>query len=460
MALKIPILWRNYVLILEFYKKKQEEIRLLIARVQEKDLRLIAYFCGMKWFYRLVIFSIRGLLPLIAFFSSSVARFLEGRKNLFAKLNHFRSENRGATAWFHVASLGEYEQAKPVIEALKNARPELQIALSFFSPSGYNQLAKKKPDLIDFISFIPLDGKRNAETFVKTLNPELVFFVKYDFWYHHIQAIKRLGVPLYLISASFRSDQIYFSRLSFFQNLVKSFDAIFTQNQQSIRLLESIGYSKGILAGDTRFDRVIDTADHPKSFPEFTNWARREKVLVAGSVWEEDMRLLIPEINSNPQFRWIIAPHSLDPEPMQKWMSEIEPKCILYSDWDKLDTDVSVILIDNIGMLSSLYQFGTVAYVGGAFGKGLHNILEPIGFKIPVIFGRLKRKEKFPEAEQSKQEGCGFEVNDSAELSNILKSLEDPKTYVESKEAANRWLETNQGASERILNEVLKRTQS
>ncbi|MFT7203180.1 MAG: 3-deoxy-D-manno-octulosonic-acid transferase, partial [Algoriphagus sp.] len=290
--------------------------------------------------------------------------------------------------------------------------------------------------------------------------PVLVFFVKYDLWYHHVQASKRLEAELYLISASFRPNQIYFSRFTFFQNLIKSFDVIFTQNKQSVTLLESIGYSGGIVTGDTRFDRVIATALEPKQFPEFLGWAGQEQVLVAGSVWEEDMQLLIPEINTNPQFRWIIAPHSLDPEPMNKWISSISQKAILYSGWDRRETDARVILVDNIGMLSSLYQFGKVAYVGGAFGKGLHNILEPIGFKIPVLFGKLKRKEKFPEAGQSREEGCGFEVENSVELKNTMKLLEDPQAYSESKAGASQWLVANQGASERILKEVLKRYQS
>jgi 3-deoxy-D-manno-octulosonic-acid transferase len=414
----------------------------------------------MKWFYRLGIFIIRGLLPLAALFNSKVARFLEGRIDLFEKLDHFRSGYSGPVAWFHVSSLGEYEQAKPVIEVLKNARPELQIALSFFSPSGYDQLVKKSSTLIDFITYIPLDSKRQAERFVAILKPVLVFFVKYDLWYHHVQASKRLEAELYLISASFRPNQIYFSRFPFFQNLIKSFDVIFTQNKQSVTLLESIGYSRGIVAGDTRFDRVIATALDPKQFPEFLGWAGQEQVLVAGSVWEEDMQLLIPEINTNPQFRWIIAPHSLDPEPMNKWISSISQKAILYSGWDRRETDARVILVDNIGMLSSLYQFGKVAYVGGAFGKGLHNILEPIGFKIPVLFGKLKRKEKFPEAGQSREEGCGFEVENSVELKNTMKLLEDPQAYSESKAGASQWLVANQGASERILKEVLKRYQS
>jgi len=424
------------------------------------ELPLIAYFWVMKWLYRFGIFIFRGLLPVIAIFNPSLARFLKGRKRLFEKLEQFRENNPKPVAWFHVASLGEFEQAKPVIEALKKDHEEFQIVVSFFSPSGFDQLARRPLDLIDFITYLPLDSKRQAERFVNTLNPSLTFFVKYDLWYHHIQSVKSLKTPLYLISASFRSDQIYFSRMTFFQDLVKSFDLIFTQNRESIKLLESIGYKNGIVAGDTRFDRVISTALHPKQFPELEAWKEGHEVLVAGSVWEEDMQMLIPEINSNSKFRWIIAPHSLDPEPMKAWISSISDKAILYSSWDKKTTEAQVIVIDNIGMLSSLYQFAKIAYVGGAFGKGLHNILEPVGFQIPVLFGQLKRREKFPEAAQSKQEGCGFEVGNSAEFKRLVQVLEDKGTYAKCQYAAEKWLEANRGASDRIIKEILKRNQS
>ncbi len=414
----------------------------------------------MKWFYRLGIFIIRGILPVVALFSDSVNHFLKGRKGLFEKLSAFRAKINQPIAWFHVASLGEFEQAKPVIEKLKTARPELKIVVSFFSPSGFDQLSKKPSPLIDFITYLPLDSKRQAEKFVGILKPELVFFVKYDFWYHHIQAIKNSNAALFLISASFRPDQIYFSRIVFFQNLIKAFDLIFTQNLQSIELIESIGYEKGVMVGDTRFDRVLDTASNPKSFPELTQWIGSNQVIVAGSVWQEDMDLLLPQINLNPSMRWIIAPHSLDPEPMRRWISLISSQAILYSTWDKKSSDAQVIFIDNIGMLSSLYQFGYLAYVGGAFGKGLHNILEPIGFKIPVIFGKLRRKEKFPEAEQSIKEGCGFEVSDSKAVKHVIEKLDDPTTYSNSKLAAEKWLRSNQGSSDRIVKEVLKYTES
>jgi 3-deoxy-D-manno-octulosonic-acid transferase len=363
-------------------------------------------------------------------------------------------------AWFHVASLGEYEQAKPVIEALKASQNDLKIVVSFFSPSGFNQLYKKPGPLIDFITYLPLDSKRQAQKFVGVLNPSVVFFVKYDLWYHHIEAVKNLGAPIYLISASFRPDQIYFSRIRFFQKILKSFNLIFTQNQQSIDLLKSIGCETGILAGDTRFDRVIATAKDPKKFPELAKWTNGNQILVAGSVWQEDMQILIPQINSSTNTKWLIAPHSLYLKSMNSWMSLISKKSTLYSLWDKIAMDPQVIFIDNIGMLSSLYQFASLAYVGGAFGKGLHNILEPIGFMTPVIFGSLRRIEKFPEAEQCKQEGCGFEVADSAELTSVIELLEDPSAFNKAKQSARKWIKANQGASDLIIKEILRREQS
>ncbi|MDG1279484.1 MAG: glycosyltransferase N-terminal domain-containing protein [Algoriphagus sp.] len=407
----------------------------------------------MKLIYRFGILLARLFLPLAALMIPRIAHFLDGRKTLFEKLSKFKEGNSAKTAWFHVASLGEYEQAIPVIESLKTVFPDYHVVISFFSPSGYDHVIKKPQQQVDFISYLPIDTKRNAEKFVQLLNPDLVFFVKYDLWYHHLSAIKTRKIPLYLISASFRSDQIYFKRIPFFRNLLFFFDQIFTQNQNSIDLLQSIGYSDGMLAGDTRFDRVVEIAKSPKIFEDINKWKDERPVLVAGSVWGEDMSLLIPLINSNPDYRWIIAPHSLDPSPMIDWASRLKVSSVRYSEWDK-SGDYQVIFIDNIGMLSSLYQFAKLAYVGGAFGKGLHNILEPIAFGAPVIYGKLKKESKFPEAAQSQLQGCGFEVEDFEGLNSVFENLQDSDYYKKSKDSAMAWVEANRGAAAKIISKI------
>ncbi len=411
-------------------------------------------FLKMNLLYRLFFFLIPGILFLIKPFSAKLSHFLEGRKFGFTKLGKFRDSYPGALAWFHVASLGEYEQARPVIASLKAKRPDLGIVVSFFSPSGYDNVVKKAQPHIDFITYIPLDRKRWAEKFVALLRPELTFFVKYDLWFHHIQALKAQGKPVFLISASLREDQSFFGPFgAFFRQNLFAMDWIFTQNQKSLELLKGIGYSNASQAGDTRFDRVAATANAPKVLPEIREWVGDAPTVVVGSAWDEDMDLLIPLINSRPNYRWIIAPHDLSPEPMERWSARIALESRRFSKWNSSDTN-SVLFIDNIGMLSSLYQFAGIAYVGGAFGKGLHNILEPLGFGVPVIFGKVKRASRFPEAEQSQLEGCGFSIEDGKALFETFGKLEQVDFYNKSAESARNWVKSNLGAADRIVEKV------
>lgn len=419
-----------------------------------KDVIAFGYFWQMNLLYRIAIALITYLLPLVGLFSAKINHFLKGRKGLHKNLQNFRSKNPGNLAWFHVASLGEYEQAKPVIAKLKQEKPSLIILVSFFSPSGYDIAIRKSQAHVDYITYIPLDRKSWAFEFVSILNPNIAFFVKYDLWYHHILALSQKKVPIILFSASFRPTQKYFKSDGFFRSILFKLDQIFTQNQASLDLLEHIGYSNGILAGDTRFDRVVETARSPKTFPEIESWTQGKKVMVLGSVWEEDMEILIPLMNQVKDYLWIIAPHDLSPEPMAAWANSIQLTSIKYSETKDFEGK-QVLFIDNIGMLSSLYQYGDLAYVGGAFGKGLHNILEPLGFGIPVLFGLLKNTSKFPESEQSVNEGCGFAVENAEELKKVFEELQVEEYYEKAKEASNHWVSANLGAAEKIINRVL-----
>lgn len=409
----------------------------------------------MNWFYRFGLFVLSFLLPVAEIFSPKIRHFLQGRKSIFQKLIKFRISNSGPLAWFHVASLGEYEQARPIIAELKKSRPELMIAVSFFSPSGYDNVINKTHPDVDLITYLPLDRKSFAFSFVEILKPEFGFFVKYDLWPQHILALKAAGIPVFLVSASFRPDHIYFRSNGFFRKILFELDYIFTQNQQSIELLNRIGFENSLVAGDTRFDRVMATASSPKEFPEIKKWVGETPTVVVGSAWEEDMQILVPLINSRPEYRWIIAPHDLNPQPMTVWADLISLESCRYSEWNQ-ERPVDVLFIDNIGMLSSLFQFAKVAYVGGAFGKGLHNILEPVGFGIPVIFGKLRKPEKFPEAAQSQREGCGFEVENAESLKTVFELLEEEDFYLNSSKSAQIWVESNLGAAEKIIDKVNK----
>ena len=338
------------------------------------------------------------ILPVLGIFVPKIRHFLDQRTGLFSTLTKFRTTHPGPLTWFHVASLGEYEQAKPVIAALKAKEPQTWIAVSFFSPSGYEPASKKPQPGVDLITYLPLDRKAWAERFVEILQPTRSIFVKYDLWHHHLQALKRNHIPTYLIAASFRPDQSYFSWYgSFFCRMLLQMDWIFTQNEASIQLLASLKITNASHTGDTRFDRVAGTAAQPMDFPAIRNWIKGRPTVVIGSAWEEDMSLLIPLIQSKPEFLWIIAPHAIDTVAMDRWALTLGVPTQKYSQW-KEGQDPQILLIDNIGMLSSLYQFAHFAYVGGGFGKGLHNILEPLGFGIPVIFGNPRSASKFPEA--------------------------------------------------------------
>ena len=408
----------------------------------------------MKTIYGAVIWLISGLLPLAAIFSHKLKHFLEGRESLFQDLKKFKSTNPELVIWVHAASLGEYEMAKPIISEIKHRSPLQSVVVSFFSPSGYDPSIKKSQPGVDFITYLPLDRKKWAEEFVENLNPKLAIFIKYDLWFFHLQALKNRGIPFFLASANFRLDQAYFGLFgSFFRKNLEGMSWIFTQNEESVSLLEKYGIRQASRTGDTRFDRVASNASQPKSFPELAAWIGVKPVVVVGSAWEEDMNLLIPLINQWPSYRWIIAPHDLSPEPMDRWSTELMLNSEKYSQWNPQMTN-EVLFIDNIGMLSSLYQFAWVSYVGGAFGKGLHNILEPLGFGVPVIFGKVKKASKFPEAEESEKQGCGFSVSNKEELKWIFAQLQEPDFHKKAQEAANSWVTSNQGAAKKIVSKI------
>lgn len=390
------------------------------------------------------------ILPILGVFVPKIRHFLALRKNLFSSLKDFRTAHPGPLTWFHVASLGEYEQAKPVIAALKAKELETWVVVSFFSPSGYEPTSRRPQAGVDYITYLPLDRKSWAKHFVEILQPSRSIFVKYDLWYHHLQALKKWGVPTYLIAASFRPEQSYFAWYgNFFCSMLAQMDWIFTQNEASIQLLSSQGISQASLTGDTRFDRVAATAAQPMDFPAIKNWIQGRPTVLIGSAWEEDLNLLIPLIQSKPEWLWIIAPHTMDTAMMNRWALALGRPSQKYSQW-KEEQAPGILFIDNIGMLSSLYQFAHLAYVGGGFGKGLHNILEPLGFGVPVIFGKPRRASKFPEAAQSQAEGCGFPVSNAKELQEVVAKLEQPDFYSQSVAAAHHWVKANLGAATRI----------
>ena len=364
--------------------------------------------------------------------------------------------SQGQTAWFHAASLGEFEQARPVLEAFKRRHPDYKICVSFFSPSGYE--VRKNYAEADHICYLPMDTRRNAREFVRRINPSVAFFVKYDFWFNYLSELHQRQVPTYIFSAIFRPSQYFFKWYGgWFCRQLENYTHLFVQNNESLELLRSHGITRCSLAGDTRFDRVNDIAQASKRFPEVETFIGDSPVLMAGSSWEPDEANIKYFLdNYTKALKLIIAPHVIS----DSHLNTIERmfganRCVRYSHLtDSSAPDkCNILIIDNVGMLSSLYRYATVAYIGGGFGRGIHNILEAVTFGKPVCFG--PNHQKFQEAKDIIARGGGFAYNTAQELSAILTQLFDNKdAYNHASQICTQYLSENLGATQQILNIV------
>ncbi len=352
----------------------------------------------MKVFYDLSIHIFNWFIALARLSGHKKATLLSaGRKETISKIVHFNTTNTNPVALFHCASLGEFEQARPVIEAWKIKYPSYKIVVSFYSPSGYE--VRKKYSNADLIVYLTSDTKHDARTFIHTLKPSVIFIIKYEFWLNLLDAIKAKNIPLFLVSGVFRKKLFFFrSGGDFMRNRLHAFSHFFLQDKHSGELLSSIGFNNWTISGDTRFDRVHQTALATTKIPEIEIFKQDKPLLVIGSGWKEDMAVLIPFINNfKNELKIIYAPHEIHDSEMTEIEKQIEKKSIRFSAFNSSDAIASdVLIIDNIGMLSSIYGYADFAYVGGAFGSGLHNILEPAVFGAPIFFG--PKIKKFPEA--------------------------------------------------------------
>ncbi|HSP13103.1 MAG TPA: glycosyltransferase N-terminal domain-containing protein [Salegentibacter sp.] len=394
------------------------------------------------------------LLPLIGIFSKKMKLFADGRKQVFSNLRSQLNPDE-KHIWIHAASLGEFEQAVPVMELLKEKYPGHRILVSFFSPSGYEN--KKNHPLADMITYLPLDTPANAREFLNLVNPELVFFVKYDIWPNFLEEIKKRGIRCFLISGVFRKDQIYFKSYgAWMKKALGSFEHIFVQNQESKELLEKKGFSNVSLSGDTRFDRVSRQLTYNNKLEILENFLQEELCIVAGSTWPEDEELLLKYINSAPSgVKFVIAPHEIKSEKIQNLKDSLKIPAVLYSETPDQDPkDFQLLIIDNIGLLSRIYSYADIAYVGGAAGDtGLHNILEPATFGIPVVIG--KNFEKFPEAQKLQQLAGLFSVATKEELTGIMNKLVgNEKFRSKSGMIAGHFINSNTGST-KVIGEYL-----
>lgn len=357
--------------------------------------------------------------------------------------------------WIHVSSLGEFEQGRPLIEMIKRHTPEKKILLTFFSPSGY-EVCKNYP-LADVVCYLPFDLPRNVRRFMKAVDIETAIFVKYEFWGNYLQKLKRRNIPTYLISAIFRPTQAFFKPYGgMFRDMLKCYRALFVQDKESAELLASIGISNVEIFGDTRFDRVTDILDNKVDLPVVESFARGSFTLFAGSSWEPDEEFLIPFFNRHPEMKMVIAPHELSPERIAGIKEKISRPTVLYTEaTPESAAEADCLVIDCFGILSKSYRFATIAYIGGGFGVGIHNINEAAVYGIPVVFG--PKYGKFKEARDLIELGGAFTVGNGREYGNIMeRMLEDGNYLKKHGEIAGRYIKDNLGATEHIYNNIFK----
>jgi 3-deoxy-D-manno-octulosonic-acid transferase len=406
----------------------------------------------MKILYNIGIYFYITLAHLIAPFNSKASLWVRGRKKWAGSLEG-KLESGDRNIWVHCASLGEFEQGRPVIEAIKKDFPHYKIILTFFSPSGFE--IRKNYANADCICYLPADTPRNAVKFIRLVKPEMAIFVKYEFWFNYISVLHENKIPLYLISGIFRKGQHFFKWYgSFFRRILLKFEKIFVQDQASSDLLSGIGIRNVVLAGDTRFDRVMELTGTARDIPQIEQFRGGEKLFLAGSSWRQDEEIIVQYINSYPgRMKWIFAPHEIENTNIARLEKLIKTSCVKFSDYSEKSSGARVLIIDNIGMLSSAYRYAYIAAVGGGFGKGIHNILEPACWGIPVLFG--PNYGKFKEALDLIQAGGARSFTRYDDFKTIMDGwLTNDELYKISSEIAGKYVIEHTGATGIITKQI------
>jgi 3-deoxy-D-manno-octulosonic-acid transferase len=402
--------------------------------------------------YNISIAAYNAIVHLASPFNSKARLWANGRKGLMDKIRNSVPEG-ARPIWFHCASLGEFEQGRPIIEAIKKQHPDKKILLTFFSPSGYE--IRKNYALADWVFYLPADTPANARAFTEAVNPAFAIFVKYEFWYNYISELDKKNIPLFVVSAIFREGQPFFKWYGgFFRKLLNKIRHLFVQDTNSLELLNTIGVRHASVLGDTRFDRVAETASKATSIEEVERFKGSAPLIISGSTWPEDETLLKSVLKSVPaSYKMVIAPHEIGEGHLAQVKELFQDEgCIFFSEINSAANlhDRRVLIMNNIGMLSRLYQLGVVAYIGGGFGKGIHNTLEAAAFGIPVVFG--PNYEKFREAKSLVERGGAFSVSNEGEAAVVFAALlKSPEKLKQAGSTAGKYVEENIGATHRFL---------
>jgi len=395
---------------------------------------------------------------IVGIFNAKARQWVKGRKNVFSKIAKAMDASGEKKIWMHCSSLGEFEQGRPLLEKIKSTYPSYKIVLTFFSPSGYE--VRKNYDHADYIFYLPIDSLSNAKKFYNLIKPSLVIFVKYEFWYYYLREAQQRNIPLLLVSAIFRKGQPFFKWYgSFHRQMLRLFSHIFVQNNQSVQLLNDINITTATISGDTRFDRVIEIAESFKPMPEIEEFCAGKTTVVAGSTWIEDDEELDHYANTHRDYCFIIAPHDIGEERLKE-CDALYKYSIRYSTYIQLLKsnlplqEVNTLIIDNIGMLSRLYKYATIGFIGGGFGgDGVHNVLEAAVFYRPIVFGPVY--EKYFEAVELLEHGGAFSIEDALELEQQFDELlKDTDGYKKACNNAGDYVKSNSGATGNILNYI------
>ena len=407
----------------------------------------------MNFIYNLIVHITWFHLKIVALFHPKIKLFVDGRSQTFSILkNKIQKENK--TIWIHVASLGEFEQGLPVIEKLKTTYPTYKILVTFFSPSGYE--VKKNTAVADALVYLPLDTRRNAKRFIETVNPVLAIFVKYEIWPNYLKELKEKQVPILLISAIFRKEQVFFKWYGgIMREALQAFTHFFVQDNNSVALLKSINLNNTTLSGDTRFDRVAEILERDNKLSFMELFQGNETCFVAGSTWPEDEEIIVKFINETQKLhKFVLAPHNIKTEHIQSLKKSISKKVVLYTEIDHNDiSSCEVLIINTIGLLTKIYSYADIAYVGGAFATGLHNTLEPAVFGIPIIIG--PEYKGFNEAEKLVAKNGILVIRDYDEFTTTIDNLLENTGFLKNTGIINsNFVKENKGASVQIMTHI------
>lgn len=402
--------------------------------------------------YNVVIYFVLWGIAIASLFSKKVKKMWHGEREAFSILKQ-KVDPTAKYVWFHAASLGEFEQGRPLMERIRLEHPEYKILLTFFSPSGYE--VRKNYSGADIICYMPIDTRLNAIRFLRLVRPVMAFFIKYEFWYNYLHILKHRNIPTYSVSSIFRPEQIFFKWYGRqYGKVLKCFTRFFVQNETSRQLLASIGITDVDVVGDTRFDRVLQIKQASKQLPIVEAFKQGSKVFVAGSSWQPDEDVFIPYFNSHKDWKLIIAPHVIGEDHLAQILSKLKRPAVRYTQTNPDEAgNFDVLIIDCFGLLSSIYHYGEVAYVGGGFGVGIHNVLEAAVWNVPVFFG--PNNKKFQEAQGLLHAGGGIEITSYADFeSKITDLISSPEALSRHGESAGKYVESLAGASQKILDTI------